>query len=127
MKTKKDNRRRTTKNKKLTCKKGEIMVDSYKTKKGTVVKKHCKKDLGKPGKGKKIFTIKKGGLSKYGYSMKNNDTERKKALNKASKHIPKNTLIRKLNALYILHRNTNPTFSNRARKDMKYIQNKYKS
>lgn len=33
MKTKKDNRRRTKKNKKINCKNGEIMVDSYKTKK----------------------------------------------------------------------------------------------
>lgn len=108
------------------CNKGKILIEQYKTKDGRIVKSHCKKDMGKPGKGKKLFTLKKGDLTKYGYSLKKNAIERIKSLNKAIIDIPKNRLIRKLNALSVLHKNTNPMYSRRARNDMKFIQDNAK-
>jgi hypothetical protein len=108
------------------CGKGKIVIHSYKTKNGKTIKKHCRKDMGNPGKGKKLFTLKKGDLIKYGYSLKNNAIERINSLNKAFITIPKNTLIRKLNAISILHKNTSPLYSKRAKNDMRFIQGKGK-
>lgn len=104
------------------CPKGQIKINRYKTSAGRIVKTHCRKDTGKPGKGKRLFTLKKGDLTKYGYSLKLNEDERRKALDKAK--FSKNRLIRKLNALRVLHKNTNPTYASRAYRDMKYIQSK---
>ena len=104
------------------CGKGKIMRKAYTTKKGTKVKAACVKDMGKPGKGKKLFTLKKGGLSEYGYSVKLGRTERRKALEKARKKIEYATLIQKLNALAILFKNTKPQFSKRLRADISYLQ-----
>lgn len=119
-----------------TCKKGEIMRKAYTRKaytrnNGTTVKKtrvkaSCIKDMGKPGKGKKLFTLKKGDLTKYGYHLKSNKETRHKSLNKAKKHISYASLIRKLNALSILHKNTNPVYASKARSDMKYLREMYK-
>jgi hypothetical protein len=106
------------------CLKGEIKIKSYKTKRGRTVKAHCRKDTGKPGKGKRLFTLKKGDLSRYGYSLKSTEQERKKALDKAVNKYSKNTMIKKLNVLRVLHKNTNPKYASRAYTDMKYIQSK---
>lgn len=104
------------------CPSGKIHIKSYKTQKGVTVKAHCKTDLGKRGKGTKLFTVKKGDLTKFCYSLKINNDMRRNALKKAIKKIDKNTLIRKLNVLAILHKNTNPIYSKRAKKDLKFIQ-----
>ena len=90
--------------------------------KATKVPASCIKDLGKPGKGKKLFTLKKGELSKYGYSLKKNKNLRQKSLKKSMNKFGRNTLIRKLNALHVLHKNTNPSYSRKARSDMKWVQ-----
>lgn len=34
----------------------------------------------------------------------------------------RNTLIKKLNALYVLQKNTNPMYAKKARSDMKWVQ-----
>lgn len=94
--------------------------------KSTKVPASCIKDLGKKGKGKKLFTLKKGDLSKYGYSLKKNKDLRHKSLKKSMNKFGKNTLIRKLNALHVLHKNTNPNYSRKARSDMKWIQSQKK-
>ena len=103
------------------CPNKTIRRKAYTRKNGTRVKSSCVKDRGIPGKGKKLFTLKKGGLSKYGYRLSETRPSRQAALRKALKHIPRNTLIRKLNVLSILHKNTNPLFSRRAKEDLKKL------
>ena len=114
------------------CKKGEILRSkytrkAYTTKSGKRVKKitvkaSCIEDRGNPGKGNKLFTLKKGDLSKYGFSFKKTAKQRRQSLKKANKNIDKGTLIRKLNALSILQKNTNPIVSKKAKYDMKWVQ-----
>jgi hypothetical protein len=114
------------------CPKGKILRSSYTRKsytrkdgtkiKSSKVSAKCIRDLGKSGKGKKLFTLKKGGLTKYGYTLKTNEKNRIVSLKKAGKSYDKGTLIKKLNALYVLHKNTNPLYAKRARTDMKWVQ-----
>lgn len=116
----------------LSCPKGKILRSAYTRKQytrkdGTNVRSSkvsakCIKDLGNVGKGKKLFTLKKGGLTKFNYSLKSNDKNRISSLKKASKTYDKGTLVKKLNALYILHKNTHPSYSKKARSDMKWVQ-----
>ena len=122
----------STKQSKQSCKKGEILRSKYKRKsytrkngkkvKSTTVKASCIKDLGNTGKGPKLFTLKKGDLTQYGYTFKNKAGERRKSLKRASKNIEKNTIIRKLNALSILQKNTNPIISKKAKYDMSWVR-----
>jgi len=116
-------RRKTRENIKNTCKRGTIRRRAYTRKDGARVKSACIKDMGKPGKGKKLFTLKKGDLTKHGYSIKVGKERRQRALRKAKKHIPHTTLIRKLNALAILFKNTKPHYAKRAKVDMEYLRN----
>ena len=109
-----------------TCPAGQIKINTYKTKNGHTVKAHCRRDVGKPGKGKRLFTLKKGDLTKYGYSLKLSKEKREKSIKKAMNTISKNSMIRKLNALRVLNKNTNPLYSSRAHSDMKYVQDTYK-
>lgn len=105
---------------------------AYRRKDGTRVKKStvkktrvpssCIRDLGNVGKGKKIFTLKKGDLTKFGYSLKNDATTRHNALKRSMSIFSRNTLIKKLNALYVLQKNTNPMYAKKARSDMKWVQ-----
>jgi len=104
------------------CPRGTIRRKAYTRKNGKRVKSSCVKDRGLPGKGRKLFTLKKGELSKYGYRLSNTRPSRQAALVKAAKHIERNTLIRKLNVLAILHKNTNTFFSRRAREDMNFVR-----
>jgi hypothetical protein len=105
------------------CPKGKILRKGYTRKSGVRVSAKCVKDMGMPGKGKKLFTLKKGDLSKYGYHLKGKTASaRHKALKKASKQFTKNELIRKLNALSILLKNTNRELAFKAYDDMKYVQ-----
>lgn len=115
--------KRTTRRRKKTCKRGTIRRRAYTRKDGARVKSACIKDMGKPGKGKQLFTLKKGDLTKHGYSIKVGKERRQRALRKAKKHIPHATLIRKLNALAILFKNTKPHYAKRARADMEYLRN----
>jgi len=71
---------------------------------------------------KTLFKLKKGELTKYGYHLKSKSTTRHKALDKARKQYPYATMIRKLNALAILNKNKNKTFSNKAKADMNYLR-----
>jgi hypothetical protein len=95
--------------------------------KGSRVKSACIKDMGKPGKGKRLFTLKKGELTQHGYSLKSKADRRRKALKRSMKKIgKKGTLVKKLNALYVLHKNTNPVYAKKARSDMKWVQSNVK-
>ena len=116
-------RKKTRENIKNTCKRGTIYRRAYTRKDGARARSACIKDRGKPGKGKRLFTLKKGDLTKHGYSIKVGKERRQRALRKAKKHIPHATLIRKLNALAILFKNTKPHYAKRARVDMEYLRN----
>jgi len=65
-------------------------------------------DLGAVGKGKKLFTVRKGLLSKYGYSTKLPATKRRAALLKADRVYGTPRLFRMLNAQVILRKRTQP-------------------
>lgn len=121
------------------CKKGEIVREGYHRKsysrksgskvKGSWVKPRCiKSRTGKSSHGKRLFVLEKGTLSKYGYSdvAHLKKEEREKALKKAIKGgLNELTMIKKLNALYVLNKNINPKLANIFRRDMKFVQNIY--
>jgi hypothetical protein len=121
------------------CKKGEILREGYHRKsyikksgsrvKGSWVKPRCIKSItGKSSHGRRLFVLEKGTLSKYGYRnvIHLKKEEREKALKKAVKRgINELTLIKKLNALYILNKNINPKLANIFKKDMKFAQGLY--
>ena len=104
------------------CPRGMIRRKSYTRKNGTHVKSVCIKDMGKPGKGPKLFTLEKGGLSKYGYYVRDSSIKRHTSLKKALKHMSYATLVRKINALSILFKNTQPGLAKHARSDIKWLQ-----
>lgn len=116
------------------CKQGEILRDGYvkknKTKKKvTIIAPKCIKNRGLPGKTSNKFKnggigpLKKGGLGKFGYHTVKNLTlkERKAALINASKSIGYLTVFRKLNAIEIYNRNTNPIISKIFKQDKNWI------
>lgn len=72
-----------------------------------------------------IKNLKKGTLTSFGYSSKIKLDDRRKALTKAVKKLSPVTIIRKLNAVSILNKNTNPKISNIFKKDLKWISKKF--
>ncbi len=110
----------------MSCKEDQILRKSYSfTKKdGKVVnvKSKCIKDKGLPGKGPALFTVKRGTLGQFGYSSKLSAKERYQALKKAVKKLGSGTIIKKLNAIAILNKRTNPKISEIFRKDLAWIQ-----
>lgn len=114
------------------CPSGQILRKAYSRKSftrsnGTKVSASkapaaCIKDLGKTGKGKRLFVLRKGTLSKYGYSTKISKAERHAALRRAVEDGSKTVAIKKLNALSILNRNTHPARARILRADMEYVQ-----
>jgi len=110
----------------MSCPKKMIRRKAYTRKNGVRVRSSCIKDLGNPGKGSNLFgSLKSGELKKYGYSLKSLAPRRRLALKKSVKAYGRGTLIKKLNALSILHKNTNPVYSHKARNDMKYVQRNF--
>lgn len=101
---------------------------SFTRKDGTLVKVPGKYiiDRGMPGKGPKLIPpLKKGMLSKIGYSVNKGDLSRHRALNKGIEEYGKNTLIKRLNAVSIFLKNTSPKKSEIFRKDTRWVsQNK---
>lgn len=103
--------RRTIKSSPTTvCKKGEIVRSAYtrKSKSGKTVevKAVCIKDQGKPGKGKKAFTIGDDvSLRKFGYTMSDPSIKRHKALQLAVKEYGKTIVRNRLYKLSILFDN----------------------
>lgn len=110
----------------MTCKRGMILRRAYTRKNGVRVKSACIKDLGKPGKGSALIgPLKSGELKKYGYSLKSGASRRHSALKKSVKAYGRGTLIKKLNALRVLHKNTHPVYSHNALNDLKYVQRNF--
>ena len=77
--------------------------------KGTYVKPAKIKDLGFPGKGKKVIPpLKKGFLGQFGYKSDLSKAQRYAALKRAMERHDPLSISRKLNAVYVLNKNTNP-------------------
>ena len=116
------------------CEKGEILKEGYvaqrKSKIGKKteywVKPTCIKSVtGKSSKSKKLITIlSNGSLKKYGYYNITNlsTTQRHDALTKAISNIKPISVFRKIMALAIFNKNTNPKFHNLLVKDANWIK-----
>jgi hypothetical protein len=133
---------------KVRCPKGKILRSAYLRKgytskngykvKSSVVAADCIKDVGLPGKQKKLIVLDPEDhfLSEHGYSNIANlkVEQRKSALMSLIKHfIPikgematMTYVIRALNARYILNRNTNPKVANIFKTDRNMISKMYK-
>lgn len=121
------------------CPKGTIPREGYVRKgytnsrgvtvKKTMVKAGCTKDVTGRGKkrslspAQKIGPLRKGDLSKYGYSSVKRLTasQRHMALDKALKEYPPVTMVRKLGALANLNVNKDQAISKIFRSDQKYV------
>jgi hypothetical protein len=77
-----------------------------------VVKSRCIKNTGKPGKGPQLFgRLKKGELSKLGYSFRASESQRITALKRAIEHYGSLGVYRKLDAVAKLSKKINPAAS----------------
>lgn len=107
------------------CTKGQILRDGYVTKKGTKVAPKCVKDMGKPGKGPKLFEMKDSGLlGNYGYELKIAHEKRTEAIKKSIKKNGKNKVLKYLVALRTLHK-SNERYYNKLDRDVKWVQKNY--
>lgn len=127
-----------SKKKSRKCSKGKILRDGYYRRsyviskgpaKGTRVKKTyvpptCIEDRGKPGKGPDLIPEFKtpGALRQFDYSIKDSSKERKKAIRKAIDKYGKNKIIRHLVVVATYHKNTNPSYYNKFKKDEDYAR-----
>ena len=97
--------------------------------KSVFVPASCVKDLGKAGKLQKgqvaIGPLRKGELSKHGYSYKLSETERRAALQKAISEYGALSTYRKLNAVAKLTTRANPTASTAFATDRNWIDRTY--
>jgi len=84
-----------------------------------------KKDVGKPGKGKKVIPIKKGKLSKFGYSTSKSERARHRALAKAVKKYGPLRVFRMLNAQVILRKRTQKKQRKIFEKDRDWVKQTY--
>jgi len=83
-------------------------------------------DRGKPGKGPKLISIKKDkSLTKLGYKLSGKADTRHRALNKAVSKYGSLSVLRKVNALSVLLKNTEPKYASNATSDKRYLQKKY--
>lgn len=73
----------------------------------------------------KIGPLRKGSLTRHGYKASKSARARHIALNKAVKAEGALAVYRKLNAVMVLNKNTNPTKSTRFRADRNWIKRKY--
>ncbi len=117
----------------VACPKGKILRKKYTKKsfvrkdgvriKKTIVSASCIKDKGVAGKGQNLFgKIKKGTLTKFGYSTNLNKEQRLSKLKKAVKSLGYSTVIKKLNVVRILNKNTNPVVSSKFYEDIKQLK-----
>jgi hypothetical protein len=108
------------------CPKGTVSRKSYRKKSGVKVKSACVKSTSLRSRGvmpKRVLPkLKTGSLTKYGYHIHDTKSIRHKALKKALKAYGFATLIRKLNAVRVLSRNTAPLNSKKYTDDIKYIE-----
>jgi hypothetical protein len=98
----------------IKCKKGEIVKEGYKTNK--IVKPTCIKGTVKR---EPTFVLQKGTLGNYHTTL--SQKERHAVLK--SIHIKPLSVYRKLNVLYILNKNRNPTLSKLFKDDAEWLKN----
>lgn len=101
-----------------------IRRKSYVRSDGTRVKatSYLAKDKGRRGRGPKLFKLKKGGLSRYGYMTSASMADRHLALSRAiSRGVPRLTLSHRLGALATLLKRTNPRLSRSLRKNQMWV------
>lgn len=92
----------------------------------TFVESRCVKDTGLPGKGEeKIGPLRKGELSKYGYTLKISQTQRRKALKKAIDEFGALGVYRKLDAVAKLTSRSIPEASREFAKDRDWVNETY--
>lgn len=103
------------------------MRKAYIKKSGTRVSAKCIKDRGAPGKGRKLFALRRGTLGKYGYKTSFSDQVRHRALDRAVSGENYAAVVGKLNAVSILQRRTNPRVYKILRSDMEYLQKRHRS
>lgn len=125
-------------NKKKTCQKGKIYRKGYtkkikKTQKKIYVKGKCIQDRGFSGKWKDIHQekgigkLRKGDLTKYGYQnvIQLSKEKRRQILKKCLQEYGPLSIFRKLNAVYIYNKNTNPEISEIFKEDRDWIKKTY--
>lgn len=112
------------------CPRGSISRVGYsyrKKSKKIKVRASCVKSRGLRSLGKRtrrvLPSLKKGSLTKFGYTVHETAEKRRKALHKALKAYGYSSLIKKLNAVRLLTRNTSPGNSKIYDSDIKYLQN----
>ncbi len=106
------------------CPEGQIRRKSYVRKSGKRVKSSCIRDMGRRGKGKSIIKMKnEGSLSKFGYDkvVTKSPLSRHRSLRKAIKKYGTTSVIRKLNAVAVLTRNSNRKLSSKFNADKKWV------
>jgi hypothetical protein len=105
------------------CGSGQIRRKAFTTRRGTRVSATCIRDLGKPGRGPKLIPpLNAGKLRAYGYSTTIGPTSRRAALRRAMRMYGRNSVLRKLNAVKVLTRNTNPRISAVFGRDLAWVQ-----
>lgn len=109
--------------------KGSKTIRVYPTARSTIVKATCIKDRGLPGKGprsgKGIGSLKKGELSRYGYSAHGSTEERHKALVEAIKVYGPLSVFRKLDAITKYTQRTAPEAHRIFKEDRAWVQKNY--
>ena len=83
------------------------------------------KDRGLPGKGPKLWSVKKGGLGNYGYSSKDSETVRRAALKRGIKKEGPNVIQKRLIAIANYNKRTSPNTHRIMRSDINWIHNNY--
>lgn len=120
------------------CPSGQILRSGYRRKSyrrsggvrvsATRVSSHCIKDVGRVGKGPKLIgPLKKGALHRYGYDPDNSEASRHSALDRAVRAEGLSKIVKRLNAVRVFTKNTNPRLSAKYNADMSYIERKYPS
>lgn len=114
------------------CPKGTILRKSYvriprKTGKRISVSASCIPDVGLPGKRKQpgIGPLRKGELVRFGYKSSNQSDDRHNALKKAVNELGSLSVWRKLNAIYVYNKNTNPTLAAKYNADRNWVRATY--
>lgn len=109
----------TVKVPKATFKRGSKLVERK-------VYTYERKDVGLPGKGPKMILVEKGKLSKYGYSIKKSEGTRREALKRAIKRYGALSVFRKLQAMVIVRKRTQPKAREIFEADRDWVRENYK-
>ena len=87
---------------------------------------YYRKDVGTPGRGKKVIPpLEEGELKKHGYSLSAPEEVRHRALVKSVEEDGYKTTVSRLIALQVLFKRTNPHYSRIAKKDREWLVEKF--